>query len=67
MNAFEYNCLRQRAGQLWVGAVGHLATFMLAAILVVAWVLTSPLFQLVGMLSENWKRKKTTMIKENYE
>jgi hypothetical protein len=67
MNAFEFNCLRQKVGQLWVGAIGHLATFILAAILVVAWVLTSPLFQLASTLSENWKRKKTSMIKENYE
>jgi hypothetical protein len=67
MNAFEYNGLRQKAGHICVEAIGWMATYLLVAILFVAWVLTGPLFQVAGTLSENWKRKKTTMIKENYE
>lgn len=65
MNVFEYNCLRQKAGQMIVEAIGWMVTLMLAAILFAAWVLTGPLFQLASTVSENWKRKKTAVIKEN--
>lgn len=65
MNTLEYNCLRQKAGQLCVGAVGHVATFLLVAVLVVAWVLTGPLFQMASNWSESWKQKKTMIAKEN--
>ncbi|HEY3760579.1 MAG TPA: hypothetical protein VGN23_02425 [Verrucomicrobiae bacterium] len=58
MNALGYNSLRQKAGHVCVDAIGRMATFMLVAVLVMAWVLTGPLFQMASHWSESWKRKK---------
>ncbi|HEY1661513.1 MAG TPA: hypothetical protein VGI03_03775 [Verrucomicrobiae bacterium] len=67
MNATEQSCWKQKAGQFFVQAVGNVATFLLATILLMAWAVTSPLFKLGDSLAENWRRRKSTIIKEHYE
>ncbi len=59
MNSSGQIALRQRLGHLCVQVTGHVATFVLAAILVLAWVLTGPLFQLSDSVAEIWKRRKS--------
>lgn len=49
-------CVKKLA-QLGVHATGHIATVSLVVILVVAWVLTSPLVRLSDWLADNRKGK----------
>ena len=68
MNIFQ-SPLRQMLSRVAVQAASHMATFLLALILIVAWVLTSPLFQLSDHITEwgKWKRKKSALTKEGYK
>ena len=66
MNFFEQIALRQRVGHLCVQVTGHLATFALAAVLVVAWAVTGPLFQLSDALA-GWRRRKPSTTKGGLE
>jgi hypothetical protein len=59
MNASGQIALRQRVGRLCVQVTAHVATFTLAAVLVAAWVLTGPLFQLSDSVAELLKRRKS--------
>jgi len=67
MNMNEQGDWRRKAHDLGVQALGHAATYVLAMVLLVLWVLTGPLFKWGDSVAEGWRRKKSPTIKESYE
>lgn len=56
----------QKLGRFGVQATGHVMTFGLAVVLLLAWLLTWPLFRLGDRLKE-WRRQNAFRKKDKYE
>jgi len=66
VNAFENSTVFQKLERFSVQATGHVVAVVVAALLIAAWLLTGPLFQLSERVARRRKLNLTTK-KENYE